>query len=113
MTRIVFYKRNDNIHCVECSGHTGYAEHGEDIVCSALSSMVQSCALGLKKVAKANPKIDRIDDEGYYKIELPKNIDDKTMQSSQILLKTLLLSVKDLATNYFEYIKLEERDYVY
>ncbi len=113
MTDVVFYTKDNIIYSVECSGHTGYADAGEDIVCSALSSMVQSCALGLSKVVGAKPKLKINEERGYYKIDLPKDLADAKMHDSQILLKTLYLSVADLVQGYSRYIKLEERDYVY
>jgi len=113
MTDVVFYKDNDIIHGFECSGHTGYSHHGSDIVCSALSSITQSCVLGLKSVIGINLNIKRIDEEGYLLIELPKKLDADKLAKSQILLKTLYLSIQDLQQGYSKFIKLEERDYVY
>ncbi len=112
MTEVVFFKNGNNIVKVSCSGHTGYAEYGSDIVCSALSSIVQSTALGLRKVIGIKLKVTRNDKKGEYCMELPKHLDADTMASSQVLLSTLLLSVRDLADGYSEFIKLEERDYV-
>ena len=113
MTDIVFYKLDNVIYSVECSGHTGYDVEGRDIVCSALSSLIQGCALGLKEVVMVKPKIKINENNGFYKIDLPRNITEDKLRDSQILLQTLFVSVKDLAQVYSEYINLEERDYVY
>ena len=112
MTEVMFYKDGNNIVKVTCSGHTGYADYGSDIVCSALSSIVQSTALGLTQVVGVHLTIERNDKKGKYCMELPNNIGVEAMAKCQILLSTLLLSVKDLAEGYSEFIKLEERDYV-
>ena len=42
MTSVKVVKQNDSITEVTCDGHTGYGVSGEDIVCSALSSIVQT-----------------------------------------------------------------------
>jgi len=42
MTKVRIQKHNGSIVSVECDGHTGYGVEGEDIVCSALSSIVQT-----------------------------------------------------------------------
>ena len=110
MTDVVFYKNNGVITAFECSGHTGYAEAGYDIVCSALSSIAQSCALGIKEVLKINAKIKRNDDKGYYRVALPNDMTDSQAGGAQVLLKTMLCSVKALAKEYSKYIKLEERE---
>ena len=39
MTTITFYKSEGHYYGFEEQGHTGYAESGEDILCSALSAM--------------------------------------------------------------------------
>ena len=39
MTKIVFYRSNGVFWGFEEQGHTGYADAGEDILCSALSAM--------------------------------------------------------------------------
>jgi hypothetical protein len=39
MTKVIFYKSNGVFYGFEENGHTGYADWGEDILCSALSAM--------------------------------------------------------------------------
>ena len=70
MTAIIVEKANGKILSVEASGHTGYAESGEDIVCAALSAIIQTAALGLTEVAKIAATIDRNDEDGYFRLTL-------------------------------------------
>ena len=51
MTSITFFRKNGLFVAVEALGHTGYAEEGEDIVCSAVSSIIQTAVLGLMQAA--------------------------------------------------------------
>lgn len=37
---------------IEISGHAGYAEHGNDIVCAAVSTIFQVAVLGLVQMAR-------------------------------------------------------------
>ena len=39
MTTVCFYKTNGIYYGFEEQGHTGYADSGEDVLCSALSCM--------------------------------------------------------------------------
>ena len=50
MTDIKFYKKDNKYFKIEATGHTGYDESGKDILCASISSILQSGALGLKKV---------------------------------------------------------------
>ena len=113
MTKIKFFKRNDQFVGLECSGHTGYAEYEKDILCASVSSIIQSGILGFASVLEINGTLVRRDNAGYIKYELPKNIDNKKLEDSQIIFKTMLESIKDLMSGYSQYISMEviENDY--
>lgn len=107
MTDIKVFKNNNVITCVECSGHTGFAEYGEDIVCAALSSIVQTAGLGLLYVATTNATIVQKDEEGYFKMSLPNNLDKETLNNSQIILQTMMCGILELRNEYSDFINLE------
>ncbi|MBE6851469.1 MAG: ribosomal-processing cysteine protease Prp [Ruminococcus sp.] len=44
MLKAVFYRKNGRLCRCSVKGHAGYAEHGQDIVCAAVSSAVQLTA---------------------------------------------------------------------
>ncbi len=44
MLKAVFYRKNGRLCRCSIKGHAGYAEHGQDIVCAAVSSAVQLTA---------------------------------------------------------------------
>lgn len=110
MTTIIVKKNNERYLSVECSGHTGFAEFGKDVLCASISSIIQSTALGIMKVADVkNLKITRRDKEGYFKFVIPENLNEKQLLSVDVLIKTLIVAVNDLQESYSEYVKLEER----
>jgi len=53
------------------------------------------------------------DDDGYLKIELPKNLEESKFLNAQVLLNTLYVSIEDLIDGYSKYISMEviENDY--
>lgn len=106
MTHVAVTRRNNRIVSVECTGHTGYGEQGEDIVCAALSSIVQTAALGLLQVVGV--KLDyRTDERGYFKMALPDDLDEKVRHDCDTVLETMLLGVADLNQGYSDFIELE------
>ncbi len=113
MTHIKFLTKNKNIVAFEISGHTGYADWGKDILCSAISAISQSACLGIQKVLKINAIVNKNDKTGYLKLVLPKNLSDELLKKSQIILKTMQLSIEDLTFDYGDYIKLEVQDEIY
>lgn len=107
MTDIKIFKNKGNIVCVECEGHTGYAEHGEDIVCAALSSIVQTAGLGILLVARVNARIEQKDNEGYFKLTLPNKLDEESLEKCQTILQTMLCGIAELRSEYSDFINLE------
>jgi len=104
MTNIKFYKKENKITGFEVSGHTGKDELGKDVLCAAISSVAQNTAMGIVEVLKldANLKIK----DGYLSLKL----NDFENESAQVLLKTCLLSLKEIVKNEKKYVKLEEKN---
>lgn len=107
MTKVKFFKSENIFTKLEVSGHSGYADYGYDIVCAAVSSVVQSFGLGIVKVLGINAKIKQNDESGYYLVELPNNLNEKQTNESQILFDTLFETIKNLSASYSKFIKLE------
>lgn len=106
MTHVVVKRHNNRIVSVECTGHTGYGEQGEDIVCAALSSIVQTAALGLLQVVGADLGY-KTGKDGYLKMTLPKEMDEGMRHDCDTVLETMLLGVSDLNQGYSDFIELE------
>ena len=107
MTTVKFGKSGNRIVSVECDGHTGYGVEGEDIVCAALSSIVQTAVLGLMRVAGINVEYTVRKEEGYLKAVLPKNLSERQTHDADVILSTLLLGVSDLYEGFSDFINLE------
>lgn len=107
MTDITITKKNGSIVEVECVGHTGFGEEGEDILCAGLSTVVQSTLLGLLQVAGINVKYST--GEGSLRFTLPANLSSSQRHDADVLLNTMLLAIDDFYTEYSDYINLEVR----
>ena len=106
MTAIIVEKANGKILSVEASGHTGYAEYGEDIVCAALSAIIQTAALGITEVAKIAATIERNDEDGYFRLTLP-SLGEEKRREADLILETALRGITDVSQSYPDFIKLE------
>ncbi|MDR3292747.1 MAG: ribosomal-processing cysteine protease Prp [Clostridiales bacterium] len=108
MTTVKFFRRDAvSFRGIECDGHTGYGVEGEDIVCAALSSMVQTAVLGVLQVAGVNAEFEKNDAAAYLKMTIPKNITERQRHDSDVILNTLYLGVSDLYSGYSDFIELE------
>ena len=99
MTKVRIQKHNGSIVSVECDGHTGYGVEGEDIVCSALSSIVQTAALGLMQVAGIDLDYEVREEDGYLKFTLPPLSKERRRDAD--------LGIFDLHEGFSDFIELE------
>ena len=107
MTKITILKKNGFIYEYQVKGHSGYAESGSDIVCSAISVASQMALVGLKEVLKLDVFSDIKD--GYLRVELK----DFENESAQSILQSMMLTFKDITKNYSQYVKMEVKEDVY
>ena len=110
MTIVTIEKKGNSIRKITCDGHTNYGEKGEDIVCSALSSIVQTALMGILMVAGVNANTKRDDDAGYLSIEIPNNLDKDTLHDVDVITKTMFLGISDLNEGFSDYIELEVKN---
>lgn len=107
MTTVEIVRRNRHIESVVSDGHTDYGEEGEDIVCAALSSVIQTAALGLFRVAGIKDvAIDRNDKQARFAIRLG-DLDEKDRAAADLILDTMLCGIADLHEGFSKFIKLE------
>ena len=107
MVNVKFSTQNGKFVGVECIGHCEYAEEGEDVVCAALSSVVQTAVLGLMSVVGINVGYETNPETGYLKAILPKSLTKSDEHDADVILRTAYLGVSDLYETFSDYISLE------
>ena len=113
MTTIVFYKAGGFYYGFEEQGHTGYAEAGEDILCSALSSMTMLIINAIEVTYGCN--VDYTIDEKTTDIRLiaksalPKfEKDEKKQYAVSGLIQAYFYQLMDLTEEYYDYLDVKE-----
>lgn len=106
----VVIKRNSKGNIVEFSieGHANYANHGQDIVCSAVSVLGQTTLLGLHDYANINCQFKI--ENGYLNCKMPFEIEDEKKVMANAILETMFLGLKNIKEGYSSYIKLKEEE---
>lgn len=108
MIKIKIQRQNDgSVQSVECKGHSGYAESGQDIVCSAVSAIMFTGLLGLKDVSEK--EVLYVQRDGYLKFVCPDALTETEKIRQQAILNTMILGLEDVRSGYKAYIKMEER----
>lgn len=107
MTKIFLFKRNGIIYACQVKGHTGFAESGKDIVCSAVSTAVQMALVGIEEVLKLN--VEKKQDDGFLFFKVLENAESKEVQALLgAMEKTLLALTEDYAKNVYMEVRKDE-----
>ena len=119
MTKVVFYRSGGVFWGFEETGHTGYGDAGEDILCSALSAMTM-LIVNTVEIAYAS-NIDYDINEGATKIKvsskaaLPEFEDDERKRYAVSgLFMAYYYQLNDLTLEYGDFleVEVEDRDYI-
>lgn len=97
MIKAVFFLSGQDVTGFSVKGHADQAEHGQDIVCAAVSSAVYMAANTVTDVFKAEADIEV--DDGLFTLKLKK-----PDESSVNVLKGLKLHIEALQEQYPSYI---------
>ena len=102
MIKVSFFKKGDNIIGFESKGHSGYADEGSDIVCSAVSSVAYMVANTVTEIIGAKAEVEF--DDGYMKF-----ITEEESEALQIIYKGMALHLNALAQQYGSYLSCKEK----
>lgn len=86
-------------------GHADMKDHGQDIVCAAVSILTQTVVLGLIRHLGLCPKVTR--KHGYLACMLSQQADIEA-ESVQAIFETMAIGLGDVAGQYPEYVRIEE-----
>lgn len=109
MTEIKVIRKNGKIVKYFATGHSGFNEHGYDIVCAALSTALQIPLVGFQEVLDIYPRFE-INPDGFLCVDLEgMNLLEKQKEVST-LLETMLVFLKELTKQYPKNITLVEKE---
>ncbi len=102
-----------SIHCarhlfrgIELRGHAKFANSGQDIVCAAVSVLVENLAKSLETLLEVPLNIE--DKKELYKITLDS---DNVSKETELLFASVFLGLSTLARQYPDCIELKEIHY--
>ncbi len=103
MTKITITKSEKYILAFEVSGHTGFADEGSDIVCSAISTATQMAVCVIKEVLKLDAFVEI--SEGYLKCKLSAK--DLRNDAAQAILVAMQKTLQEIVKEYGKFVKME------
>ena len=106
MTKCEFFTEGDRITGFTVSGHSGYAESGQDIVCAAISAVVTMAEATINDVCGAKAKVRVKDEDARITLTLPASCDEE--ETVQAVLAGMLVTLCNLRDDYPDYIEVME-----
>ena len=107
MISVVISKHQNKYINVTLKGHAGYADHGQDIVCSAVSVLVISTFNSIERFTDDAFSVDAAEDGGHLVMTFPEPLSDK----SKLLLDSMLLGLDEIQKQYGdEYISFTYKE---
>lgn len=111
MIEVSFFKdKNNSIFKYTVKGHAGFEEVGKDIVCAAVSILAHTTYVSLLKLCDISEDelvIDICDETGYLAVVLPKYLDYKKLEKTQIVFQIMEIGINELIESYSDYITLK------
>lgn len=108
MITIEIFRKNGSIVRYRATGHAGYSNHGEDIVCAAASTSLQFPLAGITEILEIIPRFELAD--GNIEVDL-RGVDYRGKDIEiNILLNSMALMLVQLAKEYPKYLKLVEKE---
>ena len=102
MTTVTFLTEESRIIGFEVSGHSGYADAGEDIVCAGVSSLTDSAYLGITEYLHRN--VISKDSSGELQLMLEGRPDERT----EAILETMLLGLMEISKAYPKALRIKK-----
>lgn len=98
MIKITIKKTHDHIS-IQCLGHANYNVIGQDIVCSAVSSLIQTLFYSLEELTQDN--VNACLESGNALIAIYK----PTLKS-QLLVDSFFIGCREIANAYSDYVEV-------
>ncbi|MBD5516160.1 MAG: ribosomal-processing cysteine protease Prp [Lachnospiraceae bacterium] len=98
MTQITFYKTTaGEYQGFICDGHAGYAVHGEDIVCAAISILVINTINSLEEITGEKMRVETDEETGTIRCHF---VNPPLKETSKALMDSLVLGLTQIEKQY-------------
>ena len=106
MTKCEFFTEGERITGFSVSGHSGYAEQGQDIVCAAISAVVTMAEATINDVCGAKAKVRVKEEDARITLTLPASCDEE--ETVQAVLAGMMVTLCNMRDDYPDYIEVME-----
>jgi uncharacterized protein YsxB (DUF464 family) len=92
------------------SGHAGYANPGEDIVCAAVTAVSFGTVNAIEVLLQTELEVEMEEDGGFLHCVVPIQLeqDQTTHEKVQLLLESMIVSLQCIASDNGKYITISD-----
>ena len=108
MIHAVFYREAGAIVEFAVSGHAGFDDPGNDVVCAAVSALTQAALIGLEEVLEISVDADVDEHDGRLICRLPRDVEPAKRNGAAVLLETLVRSLRSIEAGYPDHVQVRE-----
>lgn len=102
MITVTLFKTDGKFSKVRSVGHSGLADRGNDILCAAVSALVQTAYLAITDKYGNTQCVKR---DGLFEFFVPYGADSN---DAQVIIGAMCVGLKDLSSGYPQNLKMEE-----
>lgn len=103
MTKVIFYQKNEHVYRFTAEGHAGFAEHGEDVVCAAISMLTINTLNAIEAYTDEPIKVLCINQKkGVIDVEFPRRKAGEYAPEAELLIKSMILGLETVKEMYGE-----------
>jgi uncharacterized protein YsxB (DUF464 family) len=97
---------------ITATGHAGFADKGLDIICAAVSVIVQTAVGGLQDVARIQPAYIQKSGRIECGVADPESLDPKACDAARIIMETAAIGCRQIEQSYgSRYVSVREAAY--
>jgi uncharacterized protein YsxB (DUF464 family) len=94
-----------SVRQVTVRGHAQAAPKGEDLICAAVSALVQTYLFSLQRLLRIDT--DAVVRDGYISLTLPAELSQDTRKAADLLAESMLIGLEEINSSYPGYLKVK------
>lgn len=115
MTKVTFFRRDGIYYGFKETGHTGYGDSGDDVLCAALSAMtmliINAIEISYSSSVEYTIDVETTDIKVIARGALPEyESDERKRFAISGLIQAYYLQLNDLLEEYYDFIDVDETE---
>lgn len=102
-------RANGQILAFTISGHAGYADHGQDIVCAAVTAISFGTVNAIEQVVNVMLEVEMEEEGGFLHCVVPEHLDSSTQEKVQLLLEAMIVALDSATEDYKSFVNITEK----